>query len=172
MQLEKAIDFCAKASFSDYPQKWVDLGSGKGLFTDVLARFLPPSSTITAVDKKPQKLSSVQSDGVKLRFLQADIKDELPLKQLDGILMANSLHYIADKKQFLLNTIASHGPIKNFILIEYDTHHPNPWIPHPLPFAEAEELFNAVRMPIKKLNERTSLYGHKKMYLAQYSPRK
>src|SRR5215218_7411220 len=83
---------------------WADLGCGAGLFTHALAHFLQPGSTIYAVDTNREVLSGIAplSGSIYLEKMQADfIKESLPLHDLDGILLANSLHYVRDKVTFL-----------------------------------------------------------------------
>jgi hypothetical protein len=79
------------------PQFWCDLGSGSGTFTVALAHLLAPGSTIDAVDLDQRALEGVPDyyDGVEIRKTLADIgSPSLRLPAVDGILMANTLHYI------------------------------------------------------------------------------
>lgn len=83
------------------PLRWADLGCGNGLFTEALAQFLPRDSTIYGVDLRPTLYSEVVN-GVALFPIKADfINIPLPFSDLDGILMANSFHYVEDKPAFL-----------------------------------------------------------------------
>lgn len=113
------------------PQHWADLGCGSGLFTRALAALLAPGSRITALDRVPQSIPEVP--GRSIEFICSDfIVDTTMLSNLDGILMANSLHFVPDK-QNLLNLLS--GILTNegrFIIIEYDTKLPNPWVPFPI----------------------------------------
>src|SRR5882672_264450 len=85
------------------PQSWFDLGCGSGLFSKALAGLLPKESLVYAVDNQPAKLNSE-----KIKFFQLDfVRDALPKVAVNGILMANSLHYVKDKLQFLIK-IKSH----------------------------------------------------------------
>src|SRR4051812_399784 len=79
------------------PQTWFDLGCGAGLFSKALHALLPPGSLIYAIDKQP---ATFNEKGIK--FLQLDfVKDKLPNSLVDGILMANSIHFVKDEAQFL-----------------------------------------------------------------------
>src|SRR5215216_6627587 len=103
MELDEAIEFIQfKTSVS--MQVWIDLGCGSGLFTLALANYLPPESVIKAIDKNERLLKKIPDDykGVQIQTIAADfIRDPLPAEKLDGILMANSLHYVADKGAFI-----------------------------------------------------------------------
>lgn len=167
MELSEAIHFLSHVQFQDYPQKWLDLGCGEGLFTQALSTVLPDKSTIIAVDKTDYNIGPFQNETINLKFHNGDMQEKLPFGAFSGILMANSLHYIEKKQEFLHRLMENHGPIDNFLLIEYDTQQSNPWIPYPISFVEAETVFKIVGRSVKRLAERPSIYGKRNMYLAQ-----
>src|SRR5271169_2859486 len=76
---------------------WADLGAGTGAFTLALAELLGPSTVIHAVDRDARALRSlagtVEAKFPRVSTIHADFSDEVPLPPLDGILMANSLHF-------------------------------------------------------------------------------
>ncbi|MCB0520677.1 MAG: class I SAM-dependent methyltransferase [Lewinellaceae bacterium] len=62
---------------------------------------MPDGSVIYAVDKV-REIRQASGSRLEIRFLKADFeKERLPLPPLDGILMANLLHYVFDKKSLL-----------------------------------------------------------------------
>ena len=73
---------------------YADLGCGDGLFTQALGQMLAPKSTLYAVDKDERALKHVSvTTGIELKKIALDfVNEQLPLKNLSGILMANSLH--------------------------------------------------------------------------------
>jgi len=125
---------------------WADLGSGSGAFTLALAELLRPPAEIFSIEEEAFRLKEQQQSfhkhfpDFKVHFIQQDFTKGLQLPPLDGILMANALHYISEKEN-LVQTIRSH--LKNtgcFILVEYHTREVNPWVPYPISFAEWKKL--------------------------------
>jgi ubiquinone/menaquinone biosynthesis C-methylase UbiE len=91
----------------------------------------------------------------------------LPVNNLDGILMANALHYVKDKN-VVIKKLAKHlKPAGQFIIVEYDTEQSNQWVPYPISFSRLQETFSAEGYnDIKKIGERRSVYRGGKMYAA------
>src|SRR5262245_6785488 len=87
---------------------WADLGSGTGAFTLSLADLLGPSGHIYSLDKDAGSLREQQRamrsafPAVDVEYMTVDFTQQLNLPQLDGILMANSLHYVRQKDPLLL----------------------------------------------------------------------
>ena len=171
MQLPEAISLIQKGIVSrGSPQTWADLGAGKGLFSEALLAILQPGSTIHAVDLHMQPNLKHQPSII---FHQSDfVKDKLPIPTLDGILMANSLHYVQEQVGCIkkLKTHFRNGA-GVFILIEYDTERANQWVPFPVSFARAQSIFGEAGFSnIKKIGERQSMYRRDSMYAALISP--
>lgn len=150
-------------------QRWVDLGCGGGVFTVALSNILPRGSTIIAVDKNAQELPQISGNHVSVKFIQADFETNLPqMYPLDGIMMANSLHYVRHKEKFIEKLLPLFEKNKNFIVVEYDTDKPiDPWVPFPVNFEQLTKLFHSFNYnSIDKIGTVNSLYGGK-MYLAR-----
>ena len=119
---------------------WADLGSGEGAFTLALADLLGPGGTIHSIDRDGRALRVQERAirdafaGVTLRPLVADFAAPLDLPPLDGIVMANSLHFERDKLAVLRLARRYLRPAGRLVLVEYDTDHGNPWVPYPLSF--------------------------------------
>jgi precorrin-6B methylase 2 len=118
---------------------WADIGAGTGAFTLALAELLGPTGRIVAVDRDPDALArnagavAARFRGVALRTVVADFTGPLELPLLDGLVAANSLHFVARGRQVdVVRALAAHlRPGGAFVVVEYDTDHGNPWVPHP-----------------------------------------
>lgn len=121
---------------------WADIGAGTGAFTLALADLLGPGGQIVAVDRDVGALAAnaeavtARFPDVALRTLPADFTGDLDLPSLDGIVMANSLHFVApDRQTGVMTSLASHLRAGGaFVLVEYDADRGNPWVPHPFRF--------------------------------------
>ncbi|WP_461452062.1 class I SAM-dependent methyltransferase [Mucilaginibacter sp.] len=135
MQQSGAINLTKKGISSEKPQRWADLGCETGTFTMALSNILLSGSHIIAIDKQDQDLS--------VEFIKADFaKDNLLLSDLDGILIANSIHYIRDKQKIIKNLEKCFYANPTFLIVEYDTSRFNPWVPYPINFEKLKKLFS------------------------------
>jgi precorrin-6B methylase 2 len=84
---------------------WADLGAGDGTFTRALAGLLGPDSRIYAVDRDAKAVESLRQWSAQGMYsiipVLADVRRpfELPgldKTLLDGMLIANTLHFIPD----------------------------------------------------------------------------
>lgn len=171
MKLQDAIELIrCEGLVKEGPATWADLGCGTGLFTRALAHFLQPGSTLYAVDANRNALSGIGTlpAGIILEKLPADFEQEaLPFHHLDGILMANALHFVRDKAAFLKRAKTWLRPEGCFLLVEYDTDRSNPWVPCPVSFANLGPLFAPLGFPVvEKLQERPSIYHRSGIYAA------
>lgn len=132
-------------------QKWADLGCGNGLFTRALLNLLPDKSIVYAIDKKSFAFSNQN-----IHFSHLDFEKEfLSLPPLNGLMMANSLHFIKNKLPLLQKLKMYLKPGGAFLLIEYNTEKGNRWVPYPLSFSSAITLFKQAGFTfIEKINER------------------
>ena len=125
---------------------WADLGAGTGAFTLALADLIGPHGVIHAIDRDRGALAELRTAFVsavpqaELRVQVADFTRRLELSDLDGIVMANSLHFVEDKTRVLALV---RGYLKSggrLILVEYDSDRGNTWVPHPLSFETWKDL--------------------------------
>ncbi|MBX3238572.1 MAG: class I SAM-dependent methyltransferase [Chitinophagaceae bacterium] len=162
MREEEMISLIKPGVKGRLPEQWADLGCGNGSFTRALAQLLPEKSRIYAVDIIGQDLPATVG-GVDIYFYQADLVTDPPeLPALDGILMANSLHYVDDKKTAIQRLENYFGSNQQFIVVEYDTTVSNPWVPFPISLKGLQQLFlEAGYLNFQKLGEQASRYGGK-----------
>ena len=119
---------------------WADLGAGSGAFTLALADLIGPHGVIHAVDRDPGALAELRRSFVsavpqaEVRTHVADFTRGLDLADLDGIVMANSLHFVDDKLPLLAKVRGYLRSGARLLLVEYDSDRGNPWVPHPLAF--------------------------------------
>lgn len=140
--------------------EWAEFGSGGGAFTLALAELLGPGSRIHSVDRDGhaldrQRLSMLRRlPNAQVSYRQADFSRPLDLPPLDGILMANSLHF-SSRKEPVLRLIRRYlKPGGRLILVEYDADRGNPWVPHPISYPSWERLSTAAGFQDTRLLER------------------
>jgi ubiquinone/menaquinone biosynthesis C-methylase UbiE len=130
---------------------WADIGAGTGAFTLALADLLGSGGRIIAVDRDRNALAQ-NAEAVAARFprvdieaLVADFTHPLELPLLDGLVAANSLHFVPRERQVeVVRTLAAHlRPGGAFAVVEYDADHGNPWVPHPFRSASWEQMASA-----------------------------
>jgi ubiquinone/menaquinone biosynthesis C-methylase UbiE len=151
---------------------WADLGAGSGAFTMALASVLGATARIFAVDRDERSLRTLERDvGAsfpRIRTVHADFTGEVPLPPLDGILMANSLHFQSDACAVLSHAARWLKPGGRLIIVEYDIETPNPWVPHPLPWARLPAAAECAGFSgAQLLGSRPSRY-HRRVYAAAF----
>ena len=117
--------------------RWADLGAGEGAFTLALADLLGPEAQITAIDKDARALHAIEG---RFEVRVADFTRPLELHDLDGVLMANSLHYVRDKQPVLEAVRKMLRPGGRLIIVEYGADRGNPWVPYPFKYAKWETM--------------------------------
>ena len=128
------------------PQKWVDLGAGKGLFTNALSGLLGAGSVVYAVDKDQGALNAIKikSTPTIITKLRKDFVSEiLDWEKWDGILMANALHFVSDPLSLLQKLKQNLQPGGRLIVVEYNTDTPTHWVPYPVSFLSLKKLIQA-----------------------------
>jgi ubiquinone/menaquinone biosynthesis C-methylase UbiE len=126
---------------------WADLGAGTGAFTLALAELVGPGGEVIAVDRDRGALRELERDlrpgGAAVRTLGADFTKPVDLPSLDGIVMANSLHFVRDKAPVLALVHRMLKPSGRLLLVEYDADKGNHWVPYPLSFETWRTLADA-----------------------------
>lgn len=140
---------------ADLPQggAWADFGAGSGAFTLALRELVGPHANIYAVDKDARALRELDkihrekfTTSQNVHAVRADFTGPLSLPPLDGIVMANSLHFFRDKVKVLRHARSFLKLNGVLLLVEYNVDSGNPWVPHPLSFETYQSLAPQVRI--------------------------
>jgi ubiquinone/menaquinone biosynthesis C-methylase UbiE len=117
---------------------WADIGCGDGIFTTALYSLIQPGGEIYAVDKSRRALEALARDFGKsfpdavLHPVLADFTHPLTLPPLDGLVMANSLHFVRKKTPVLTRLVGLLKPGGRLIVVEYNASRGNFAVPHPM----------------------------------------
>ena len=146
MNHQDHVDLLRDGIQAGHAQVWADFGSGRGAFTLALAALLPQSAAIYSIDRDRRALEH-QESRLRARFpdrpvtyLPADFTRPLELPPLDGIVMANALHFQRNKGPVLNFIKRCLRPTGRLILVEYNVDRGNHWVPYPLSYPSWEKL--------------------------------
>lgn len=154
---------------------WADFGSGAGAFTLALADLVGSQATIYSIDRDKRRLSTQQRAfraffksraAPNIVYLEADFTVPISLPALDGLVMANALHFYQDKEILLRSIITYLKPGGCLILVEYNLEHGNPWVPWPIGYSAWEELTKEVGLHHTRLLARHPSRTMKEIYSA------
>jgi ubiquinone/menaquinone biosynthesis C-methylase UbiE len=132
---------------------WADLGCGDGIFTAALHTLTQPGAEIYGVDNDRRALDALKRNfadsypDALLHPVRADFRRPLSLPPLDGIVMANSLHFVGDKPAVLAPIAGLLKPGGRLIVVEYNATRGNPAVPYPLDETGFLELARAIGLP-------------------------
>ena len=119
-----------------------ELGSGRGAFTFALAELIGPEGTIYSVDRNQAALRDQARSFQKrstnhqpiIHYLNKDYMQPISLPPLNGLLMANTLHF-HEHKAVILKLIHDYlVPNGRIILVEYNSDLGNTWVPYPISY--------------------------------------
>lgn len=128
---------------------WADLGAGGGTFTRALVALLGPDGRVYAVDRDARLVAALgrwaTKDAPNVIAVAADFTGPfdlpgLPAPELDGILLANALHFVADGAAVLRRLARWVRPSGRVVVIEYDQRAASRWVPYPIPPVRLAEL--------------------------------
>ena len=128
---------------------WADLGAGDGTFTRALAELLGPDSRIYAVDRNARAVATLASwaarEAPNVVPVMADLTrplvlPDLEVQSLDGLLLANALHFVSDAEVVLPRLAAWVRPGGRVVVVEYDRRAASRWVPYPIPPARLSAL--------------------------------
>ena len=119
---------------------WTDFGSGRGTFTLALAELLGPTATIYSVDRdgdalrRQEKQVRTQYPQISVHTLQADFTEPLNIPALDGLVVANVLHFLREKEKTIKLLKGYLLPGGRFLVVEYNSDQGNRWVPFPFTY--------------------------------------
>ena len=147
---------------------WADLGAGSGTFTLALATLLGPQGRVYAVDKDASALDELRdaladaASGAEVIPLQHDFRKAHDFPPLDGVLIANALHFVPpDEQAAVLRRVKSYlRPAGRLVVVDYDGRSASTWVPHPVSRRRLAELFRSIAVDAPShAGSRPSRYG-------------
>ncbi len=120
-------------------ERWADIGAGRGAFTLALADLVGETGEVLAIDIDRRALVDLRRSverrvpHVAVAVLEGDYRLPPVLPTLDGVLMANSLHFAPRSEQVAIvrRLAGALRPGGTFAVVEYDTDRGNAWVPNP-----------------------------------------
>jgi SAM-dependent methyltransferase len=135
---------------------WADLGAGDGTFTKALVELLGQGSRIFSVDRDARAVAAVA------RWAKTHAPHVVPVvadftgpfdwpglgdSTLDGMIFANSLHYVRDAEAVLARLSARVRLGGRVVFVEYDQHDATRWVPYPIPMDRLPALAASAGLP-------------------------
>jgi ubiquinone/menaquinone biosynthesis C-methylase UbiE len=127
---------------------WADFGSGAGAFTLALAELIGLNGEIYSIDQARGALHE-QERAMRLKFplhnvhyIHADFTRQVDLPMLDGIVIANALHFQphAAKDKLLKQMLDYLHPGGRLVVVEYNVDRGNMWVPYPMSYPTWESI--------------------------------
>ena len=121
---------------------WADLGAGDGTFTSALVELLGQSSRVFAVDRDARAVAALErwakTNAAHVIPVVGDFTKSFDLPglgetMLDGMILANALHFVRDADAVLARLAGRVRHGGRVVLVEYDRRAPSRWVPYPIP---------------------------------------
>ncbi|HEX9333996.1 MAG TPA: class I SAM-dependent methyltransferase [Anaerolineales bacterium] len=149
---------------------WADFGAGSGTFTLALSELVGLKAEIYAIDKDRSGFDKLEQShramfgtSQNIHPVRADFTAALSLPPLDGIVMANSLHFFKDKEKVLRHVRSFLKLNGTLLLVEYNVDSGNMWVPYPLSFETYKDL-----VPHAGFTEPRLLATHPSRFLREF----
>jgi len=151
---------------------WADLGAGRGTFSRALAACLGPRGRVYAVDRDASAVAALARErggrraAAPITPLLADFTDAaawraLDLPPLDGVLLANALHFVPSGAQpAVLASIAARVRTEGrLLLVEYEGRPASRWVPHPVSLERLAAIAPPDVSPPVEVGRRRAAFG-------------
>ncbi len=128
---------------------WADLGAGRGTFTRALLELLGPEGQVIAIDRDAGSIAELQElakTTTNLAVVEGDFTKEIAAPPLDGMLLANALHFVTDAGAVLARLVGHLKPGGRVVIVEYDRRAASRWVPHPIAIADLPKLAAAAKL--------------------------
>jgi len=125
---------------------WADLGAGSGAFTLALADLIGPTGELHVIDRDAGALRAnkravhAQFPEVRTHYYETDFTSTLDLPPLDGLVMANSLHFQVNQETLVQQLRALLRASGRMLVVEYNIDRGNYAVPHPVPYARWQRI--------------------------------
>ena len=119
---------------------WAEFGAGRGAFTLALADLIGPTGNIRAIDQDERALRAnartmcTRFPDLRVQYEVGDYTQPLRLPPLDGIVMANTLHFQLDQPTVLRHCRRYLRPRGRLLLVEYNLNQAHVAVPHPVAY--------------------------------------
>jgi ubiquinone/menaquinone biosynthesis C-methylase UbiE len=148
---------------------WADIGAGNGTFTQALIQQLGPEARIYAIDREARAIAALErwtkKEAANVIPVRADFARPFELPgvrdpKLDGILFANSLHFVPEADAVLGRLARWLRPGGRVVIVEYDRQAASRWVPYPIPRARFEALARSAGLSVPTITAtRPSAFG-------------
>ena len=148
MQTADAVALIRDA-VEDGGNRWADLGAGRGTFTRALVEILGADGSVIAADRDAGSVAELQELAKTtpcVSVVEADFTQGIQLPPLDGILLANALHFVKDAGAVLARLVTSLEPGGRVVIVEYDKRAASLWVPYPIGIADLPKLAGAAKL--------------------------
>src|SRR5205085_11450057 len=146
-----------------------------------LARRPGPGGTVDGVERDATAIAAREilarrggSDSRSAIVVRrADFTQPMELPSLDGVLLANALHFVPDNEQARVVEHVARGVVRGgaIVVVEYDDRPPSRWVPFPISLTRLADLASEASVTaLEIIGRRLSDFGGM-MYAARMSQR-
>ncbi len=128
---------------------WADFGSGTGAFTLALAELIGPSGVLHSIERdeyavrQQQRAFHDRFPDRHVHYHVADFTRPIDLPTLDGLVIANALHFYRQPQPIVQALKAYLKPGGQFMVVEYNVEQGNTAVPYPIAYERWSELAKA-----------------------------